>query len=280
VAIFLPADSTPQDLRDCLHEELAQALGPLNDLYRLPDSVFNDDNFQSTLTGFDVLMLRLHYAPELTSGMTEAQVAARLPGLLARYNPRGQVPGQWADPATPRPWITAIERAMNPRPGGSARLTAALQALSLAQAAGWNDNRMGFTLFTLGRLLAQSDPPAAARAFAAAGQIYASLPDGGIHLAHVQMQMAAFALAGGQYDAAIRLADQGLPLAERAQNAALMANLMLVKSYALQGLGRDTEAQALRLDTLPAARYGFGREQDIRARQASFAALLPDKPAP
>jgi len=34
---------SPQEVRDCLHEELAQALGPLNDLYRLPDSVFNDD---------------------------------------------------------------------------------------------------------------------------------------------------------------------------------------------------------------------------------------------
>ncbi len=47
-------------MRDCLHEELAQALGPLNDLYRLSNSVFNDDNFHSVLTGFDMEMLRLH----------------------------------------------------------------------------------------------------------------------------------------------------------------------------------------------------------------------------
>ena len=53
-AIFIPADTSPQEVRDCLHEELAQALGPLNDLYRLPDSVFNDDNFHSVLTGFDM----------------------------------------------------------------------------------------------------------------------------------------------------------------------------------------------------------------------------------
>ncbi|MEL6681301.1 MAG: DUF2927 domain-containing protein, partial [Pseudomonadota bacterium] len=31
-AIFLPSDAAPQEVRDCLHEELAQALGPLNDL--------------------------------------------------------------------------------------------------------------------------------------------------------------------------------------------------------------------------------------------------------
>jgi len=37
--IFLPADAAQQEIRDCLHEELAQALGPLNDLYRLSDSI-------------------------------------------------------------------------------------------------------------------------------------------------------------------------------------------------------------------------------------------------
>ncbi|MGC9371449.1 MAG: DUF2927 domain-containing protein, partial [Paracoccaceae bacterium] len=83
VAIFLPGDVSPQEVRDCLHEELAQALGPLNDLYRLPDSIFNDDNFHTVLTGFDMLILRAYYAPELRNGMTRDQVAARLPAVLA-----------------------------------------------------------------------------------------------------------------------------------------------------------------------------------------------------
>ncbi len=64
VAIFCPRRfAARKRCRDCLHEEVAQALGPLNDLFQLPDSVFNDDNFNVTLTGFDMLMLRLHYAP-------------------------------------------------------------------------------------------------------------------------------------------------------------------------------------------------------------------------
>ncbi|MCB1328050.1 MAG: DUF2927 domain-containing protein, partial [Maritimibacter sp.] len=58
MAVFLPGDVSPQEIRDCLHEEIAQALGPVNDLYRLPDSVFNDDNFHTVLTGFDMLILR------------------------------------------------------------------------------------------------------------------------------------------------------------------------------------------------------------------------------
>ena len=88
-AIFVPSDTSPQEIRDCLHEELAQAIGPLNDLYRLSDSVFNDDNFHTVLTGFDMAILRVYTAPELRSGMTRDAVAAALPGILARVGSEG-----------------------------------------------------------------------------------------------------------------------------------------------------------------------------------------------
>ncbi|MBY0398309.1 MAG: DUF2927 domain-containing protein, partial [Thermoleophilia bacterium] len=39
IAVFIPGDVAPQEVRDCLNEEIAQGLGPLNDLYRLPESV-------------------------------------------------------------------------------------------------------------------------------------------------------------------------------------------------------------------------------------------------
>ena len=124
LAIFLPNDASPQETRDCLHEELAQAIGPLNDLYRLPDSVFNDDNVHTVLTGFDMLILRAYYAPELRNGMSEAQVRKALPGILARINPAGNRPvrqnasptpacleprhrsgsGAWIDPGGASPW--------------------------------------------------------------------------------------------------------------------------------------------------------------------------------
>ena len=89
-AIFLPLDTTPQDVRDCLNEEITQALGPADDLYRLPDTIWNDDNFHGLATPFDMLILRTLYQPELRSGMTRAEVAAALPGILARTNPRGR----------------------------------------------------------------------------------------------------------------------------------------------------------------------------------------------
>ncbi|MEP5008919.1 DUF2927 domain-containing protein, partial [Roseobacter sp.] len=101
IAIFVPRDSSPQETRDCLHEELAQALGPLNDLYRLPYSVFNDDNVHTILTHFDMLMLRATYAPELRSGMPKDAVARRLPAIMARINPAGQ--GRIGTPASATP---------------------------------------------------------------------------------------------------------------------------------------------------------------------------------
>ena len=273
VAIFVPSDTSPQEVRDCLHEEIAQALGPLNDLYRLPDSVFNDDNFQSVLTGFDMLMLRLHHAPELASGMTEAEVAARLPALVARANPSGQYPGGWISPDTPRAWVQAVETALGPGTPKPARLPAAARMLSIAQAQDWTDNRLGFAWFALGRLQAPDDPAAAERSYRQAALVYQTLPDDGVHLSHALMQLSAIALATGRPDQAITLADQALPLARRGQNAALLASLQMIKAEALSLQGRDTEAAALRLDSLAAARYGFGAEQAVRARAAEIASL-------
>lgn len=273
VAIFVPSDTSPQEVRDCLHEEIAQALGPLNDLYRLPDSVFNDDNVQSVLTPFDMLILRLHYAPELHSGMTAAEVAARLPGLVAQLNPSGQYSGGWFSPETPRAWTQAVQTALDPRAPAALQLRAAGQMLDIAQARGWADNRLGFAWFVLGRLQAPSDPLAAERSFAAAAEVYAGLPDDGVHLSHALMQLSAIALATGRPDRAVALAEQALPLARRAENAALQANLLLIKAESLALLGRASEAQALRLDLAPAARYGFGSEAAIRARAAEIASL-------
>ena len=87
------------------------------------------------------------------------------------------------------------------------------------------------------------------------------------------MQLAALALSDGRVQDAANLSDQALPLAVRAHNAALQASLQLIKAEALALMGRDTEAAALRLDSLDAARYGFGSDQAVQARQAEIASL-------
>lgn len=271
--VLIPADTSPQEIRDCLHEEVAQALGPLNDLYRLPDSVFNDDNFQSVLTGFDMLMLRVHYAPELAGNPTEAEVAARLPGILARMNPYGAAGPAPVPPETPAAWRKQIAEALGPIASDrSGRLAAARRALALAEAQGWTDSRMGLSWFAVGRAEVPRDPAAARLAFQQAHAIYARLPDGGIHAAHVAMQLSALELSLGNLEAAQAWVDSAGPALPLAQNPALSAMLALIAAEIADLQGRPSEAAALRLDSRAAARYGFGPGQSA-TRAAEIARL-------
>lgn len=273
--VFIPQDTAPQEVRDCLHEEIAQALGPLNDLYRLPDSVFNDDNFHTVLTGFDMLILRTFYASELSSGMTPQAVSARLPAVLARINPRGGLRNIARPDPTPRRYVDAIENALGPRSAPTRRRSAARQAVGLSSKAGWRDPRAGFAWFALGRLSLSGDLDTALSAFLAARDIYRSRPGMEVQAAHVEMQLAAFALSAGRADDADRLAARAIPAVRAAENAALLATLMLIRAEALDLKGRTTEAQAVRKDALGWARYGFGPDADVRRRVAEIAALSP-----
>ncbi|GAA3873670.1 DUF2927 domain-containing protein [Celeribacter arenosi] len=271
LAIFLPEDSPPQEARDCLHEELAQALGPLNDLYRLTDSVFNDDNMHSVLTGFDMLMLRVTYAPDLRNGMSRAEVARALPTVLARLNPRGEGMGSRRISPTPQSWVEDIQRAMS----GTAtdqRRAAAARALRYAQDRGWDDGRIAFAWFLIGRLSLGADRDAAREALLSAKALYAR-HGGDIQESHVAMQLAALALAERDYADAERTAARAIPAARNAQNAALLATLGLTQAAALDGLGRPGEARAVRLDSLGWARYGFGSDAAIRARVVEISGL-------
>ncbi|WP_301918014.1 DUF2927 domain-containing protein [Albidovulum sp.] len=274
-AIFVPNDTAPQEVRDCLHEELAQALGPLNDLYRLPDSVFNDDNIHTVLTGFDMLMLRATYAPELHSGMTAGAVVERLPDILAAINPRGERgPAPMPDP-TPRAFIDAIETALGPGASGARRRAAAASAVRIAEERGWRDARAGFAWLALGRLSLGHDRAASRTAFARAADVYAGRPELALQSAHADMQLAAFALSDGDARRALDLTARAAPQAARAENAALLASLLMVRSAALDLVGRASEAQAVRIDSLAYARYGFASDTEVTARYANIAALSP-----
>ncbi len=273
VTIFIPSDVPPQEIRDCLHEEVAQALGPLNDLYRLPDSVFNDDNFHTVLTGFDMLILRMTYSPELSSGMSEAEVAARLPNLLARLNPRG-VRASGRPARENRAWIDAIEDALSPRSSPTLRRQAAGRALGIAQSQGWTDPRLAFSHFTMGRVALAREFDLALSSYMEAAALY-SARGTEVQRAHVAMQLAAFALSSGRPEVAIEIADTNAPVALRAENAALLATFLLVKAEALEALGRPQQAEAVRRDSLGWARYGFGPDAEVRARAREIGALRP-----
>ncbi|PVA08097.1 DUF2927 domain-containing protein [Thalassorhabdomicrobium marinisediminis] len=275
--VFVPSDVAPQEIRDCLHEELAQALGPLNDLYRLPDSVFNDDNIHAVLTSFDMLILRAYYDPALANGMTRGQVAARLGPVLDRLNPAGQARPARPQNDTTRDWIQNIETALTAGSSGTTRRTAALRAVNLARALNWSGPRDGFALYAFGRLNVGYDSDLALNAFQQSLQIYNGSPETRLHAAHVSVQLAAFALSSGDGQAVLDLAEWALPVAAAHENAALLATLMMFKAEALEMQGRSGEASAVRLDSLGWARYGFGHDDNVRARLSEIASLNPLK---
>ncbi len=275
MAIFLPRDVSPQEIRDCLHEEIAQSLGPVNDLYRLPQSVFNDDNFHTVLTGFDMLMLRTTYDGSLQSGMSRTEVMARLPAILARLNPRGGRENIASIAPVNPEWQKAITLATNPGENRSRRLNAASRAVALAAGFGATDTRLAFSHYVLGRLSLARNPDQALGHFLAAGKIYQNRPDTAIHEAHVAMQIAAFQLSAGRAEIALGLVDRNLDVVTQSEHAALLSLFLLIKSEALNVLGRLTEAKATQTDALAWARYGFGNEADIRARVSEIRAISP-----
>ncbi|MEM1237520.1 MAG: DUF2927 domain-containing protein [Pseudomonadota bacterium] len=277
VAVFVPSDAGPQELRDCLHEEIAQALGPLNDLYRLPDSVFNDDNIHTVLTGFDMLVLKTYYSPELRNGMSRGEVANALPGILNRLNPSGNdvmvdFPGRTSDQ-----WKTEIARALGAESAPTNRRQSAENAIALAQANGWRDTREGYSLYALGRLTIASDPQTAFSAFTNANRIYEQSDTTELHRAYIAVQLAAFSLLDGNAADVLDITGQHLNTAARYENAALLASLLMFRAEALEIQGRAAEARSVRLDSLGWARYGFGSARDVSARMREIALLNPAK---
>ncbi|MDA7426640.1 DUF2927 domain-containing protein [Thalassococcus lentus] len=277
LSIFLPNDASPQEVRDCLHEELAQALGPLNDLYRLPDSVFNDDNVHTVLTGYDMLILRAYYDPALRNGMSRSEAADRLPGILARINPRGQNVAPRRLQRTPRVWIEAVQTALGPGANPAQRKQAAVEALKVATAMGWTDHRRAFSHYAMGRLLQGSDLEAAQDHFVLSQRFFGNGRDTALHRAYVASQLAAYAISAGRADDALFLLTPHLDTAARHENAALLATLMMLRAEALDLAGRITEAREVRLDSLGWARYGFGSDWAVRAKLREISSLSPAK---
>ncbi|MCY4334299.1 MAG: DUF2927 domain-containing protein [Litoreibacter sp.] len=275
VTVVLPSDMPPQEQRDCLHEEIAQALGPLNDLYRLPDSIFNDDNFHNVLTGFDMLILRAYYAPEMRNGTTREEAARLLPGLLKRLNPSGGSNLSGPLSVTPRSWNVLISQALAPRISQTDRTKFARQALDIAKSRGWQDNRLALSYFVNGRVNLNTQPAMAVENILKANTLYRQLFGTALHAAHMATQIAAFAISTGQNETAIAVTTEALPAAREGENAVVLATLLLLQAQALENMGRIDAARAVRLDALGWGRYGFGSEKNIRARVADIRALSP-----
>ncbi len=272
--ILIPDDAAPYVVRACLNEEIAQALGPVNDLYRVSDTVFNDDNVFNTLTEYDHLILRLLYSPELQSGMGPAAVRAMLPALLARENPAGARGGRPVR-ADAR-WEALIETAINGVNARPARLRAAEMAVTRARRFG--GHRLAHSLLIYGRLTLREQPALAAPAFEEAYRLnLAQLGQGNLRTALAAMHVAAVAIKAGEYGAVISLTTPALATARHFQDPVLQAGIQSLRALAFANLGQNRAAEAARVEGLGQARYAFGEHAaQIATAQADIEGLVPD----
>ena len=137
-----------------------------------------------------------------------------------------------------------IQTALGPGARSNERRTAAREALRIAEAVGWHDHRRAFSHFALGRL-------DAGHRSRTSHKISSSLPtnsikrtpDTDLHRAYTASQLAAYAIAQGRGEDALMLLGPHLATAERHENAALLATLMMLRAEALELSGRVAEAQ-------------------------------------
>jgi len=273
VMIFLPSDATPQEVRDCLHEEFAQALGPLNDLYRLPNSVFNDDNVHTVLTSFDMLILKITYASDLHSGMSRTQVQDRLPAILNKINPRGISRSPNNLKPTPRVWINLIQTSFSPDISISRRHSAARQSVSVAQTNGWHDHRLGLSYFSLALITQSQDIKKSESLFKAAMENFRRNPQSRLHRAYTASHLASYALIDNRPQYALDMVEPNIKIAWEFENATLLATLLLLKAEALDNLGRGDEARSVRLDSSHLAGYGFGSGRAWNTKRRAISEL-------
>ena len=230
------------------------------------------------LTGFDMLMLRAYYVPDLRSGMSAQQVADRLPGILSRINPRGQRPGGRIPSGTSRAWIDAMTVALGGRASEPRRRQAAARAVAIGQSLGWTGPREGFAHYAYGRLQIGNDATLALGAFNAANRSYGQSPVTNIHAAHVAVQLAAFTQIARDPEATIAITAPAITVARQHENAALLSLLMMFQAEALDMKGDTDAGMALRLDSLGWALYGFGTRDEVIDRLNEIASIAPPLP--
>ncbi len=268
-AIFIASDIPPQDIRSCLNEEIAQALGPANDLYRLADSVFNDDNTHVLLTSFDMTVLRALYDDGLRSGLTRGAVARRLPAILSRVNPRGEGAGRTGGVAEDALWNGEIARALTRLNPASDRLRAANRAVERGGRLQPVDHRLAVALMTRARLIKDSNPQQADNDYSRAYKILGrQVGSTNLRTAQAALHVALGALERRDIRTALDLSTRAIPVAQRHQDAILLSSLYGIQSRALQARGDLPASREARLKYLQWARFAYGDGRGRRLAQA------------
>lgn len=94
-AIYIPVNQARMHakLPACIVEELTQVLGLPRDSDAVYPSIFNDHTPNQTLTGLDVVLLKILYSSQVQVGMNRAQLRPVLKRVLKTLRKTGQISG-------------------------------------------------------------------------------------------------------------------------------------------------------------------------------------------
>lgn len=259
VTIFIPERSAPYEVRACLNEEIIQALGPGNDLARLEDSLYNDDNAHSEPTAFDLTMLSLLYHQRMPSGASsEAARDAAIAALGAdatletgtkrrRARPEDDELDGFArrrdaarDISVRERWADRAVAAAETLPAGDHRLAEALKSRAYIAV---RDGRREGGVADLER--------AAAAQEAVFGPSSVRLADTRAALGIVYMQ-------NGRPRDALAMLDAAAPILAAHAKERGLAQTLRWRSFALEALGETQAAAAAAVAALDWAAYVFG----------------------
>ena len=172
MTIFIPDTAPPYLVRNCLLEEIPQALGLANDLYGLGSSMFNDDAAHVWPTKLDYLMLRVLYAPEMVTGLDRRETGARALEVLNRINPAGiGAPLLLLRQRSLGDWPELIQNVFSRAVSEREARGYAEKALTIVEAYAPMSAQHCHTLITAGRVLSRQEPQRALQLFEQARRV-------------------------------------------------------------------------------------------------------------
>ncbi|MFQ5566286.1 MAG: DUF2927 domain-containing protein [Paracoccaceae bacterium] len=239
MTIFIPDNTRPYRVRNCLLEEVPQALGMSNDLFGLGTSSFNDDGAHLWPTKLDYLMLRVLYAPEMATGLDRRETRDRALRVLNRINPAGRA-------APPLPmlrrrsldvWSHLIGRVFSRDASDREVREDVGKALQIVEAQAPMSAQHCHTLVTAGRVLSRPEPERALQLLDLAGRVCdAAHGVSDIRHARIRLEEACALLRLSRFGEAIAVTESIWPvLAAHGQDRPLAA-LYTIQSEALEAV--------------------------------------------
>ncbi len=238
--IFIPDDAWPYLVRNCLLEEVPQALGMTNDLFGLGTSSFNDDGAHLWPTKLDYLMLRVLYAPRMTTGLDRRETRDRALEILDRINPAGRaaLPLPMLRQRSLEVWSHLIARVFSRDASERQVRDDVGKALQVVEAYAPMSAQHCHTLVTAGRVLSRPEPERALQLLDLARRVCDTAHGvSDIRHARIMLQEACALSRLGRYGEVIAVTESIWPvLAAHGQDRPLAA-LYTIQADALEATG-------------------------------------------